>query len=64
VAVHLNGTRTRVTASAGPWRTSGAWWDGDAWARDEWDVALADGRIARLARDLVSGRWQLDGVYD
>lgn len=64
VAVHLNGTVSRVTASAGPWRTSGEWWEGRAWARDEWDVALADGLLCRLARDLVSGRWQLDGVYD
>jgi protein ImuB len=63
-AVNLNGVVTRVTTAAGPWRMSGEWWDGGAWARDEWDVALANGLLCRLARDLVGGRWQLDGVYD
>ena len=42
-----------IDSCAGPWRTSGAWWDTripspesrfpDPWDRDEWDVALADG---------------------
>jgi len=59
-----NGVRYAVTASAGPWRTSGAWWDADAWARDEWDVALADGTLCRVARDARTGAWVLDGVYD
>src|SRR5919197_2452639 len=47
-----------------PWRVSGEWWDAGAWARDEWDVALSDGAVCRLARDLISGEWYLDGVYD
>jgi protein ImuB len=64
VAVNLNGVVRRVTACAGPWRTSGEWWDDRAWAREEWDVALADGLLCRLARDLVNGHWQLDAVYD
>ena len=25
---------------AGPWRSSGDWWDQDGWARDEWDIAI------------------------
>jgi hypothetical protein len=25
---------------AGPWRSSGDWWEQDGWARDEWDIAL------------------------
>jgi protein ImuB len=24
---------------AGPWRSSGDWWEQDGWARDEWDIA-------------------------
>jgi protein ImuB len=43
---------------------SGEWWDAGAWGRDEWDVALSDGAVCRLARDLRSGEWYLDGVYD
>ena len=31
----------KVVRVAGPWRTSGEWWRADAWARDEWDVAVA-----------------------
>jgi protein ImuB len=54
----------RVVGCAGPWRVSGEWWDAEAWARDEWDVALSDRAVCRLARDLVSAEWYLDGVYD
>ena len=54
----------RVVGCAGPWRASGGWWDEEAWARDEWDVALVDGTLCRLARDLRTGQWCVDGVYD
>jgi protein ImuB len=54
----------RVLGCAGPWRVSGEWWDADAWGRDEWDVALSDGAVCRLARDLRFDVWYLDGVYD
>ena len=54
----------RVVTCAGPWRSSGEWWDRRAWAHDEWDVALSDGALCRLARDERTGRWALDGVYD
>jgi protein ImuB len=56
-----------VVQSAGPWRTSGAWWEastGAAWDRDEWDVALGDGSICRLFHDRSGGCWFLDGVID
>jgi protein ImuB len=57
-------SEARVVGCAGPWRVSGEWWDADVWARDEWDVALSDGAVCRLARDLRSDAWYLDGVYD
>lgn len=54
-----------VTQAAGPWRTSGAWWQGEQhWDRDEWDVAFADGPAARIYRDRVTGVWFLEGVID
>jgi hypothetical protein len=55
-----------VVASAGPWRTSGAWWtlDRSAWNRDEWDVALASGGIYRLARQRATGIWEVEGLFD
>jgi len=56
-----------VLWSSGPWRSSGDWWEREAWAREEWDIALqAEKGIAvyRLVRDLLAGKWLLEGVYD
>jgi protein ImuB len=53
-----------VASAAGPWRTSGEWWDPHHWSRDEWDVALADGGIYRIYRDRSRDRWFLDGIVD
>jgi len=59
-------TGGRVTASAGPWRSSGAWWSLEQrnWDRDEWDVQLADGHVYRLAHDRQTGRWVVEGTVD
>jgi protein ImuB len=64
-----------IVQSAGPWRTSGHWWDtpgprqksergSDAWDRDEWDVAMQDGAIYRLVVEREVGQWFLEGVID
>lgn len=57
-----------VVQAAGPWRTSGEWWNdgqpGRAWDRDEWDVALADGTVYRLYVERDVGQWFLEGVVD
>ena len=58
------GGTLEVITCAGPWRISGDWWDVDVWARDEWDVALADNTVWRLAHDRLKNTWFLDGVYD
>jgi protein ImuB len=53
--------------AAGPWRSSGDWWEQDGWARDEWDIAVQQETgiaLYRLVRDLLSGRWLLEGEYD
>jgi protein ImuB len=62
----------RVEQSAGPWRSSGEWWDQAqaahdiqrSWNRDEWDVAFSDGSVCRLFHERDTGRWFLDGVLD
>jgi protein ImuB len=54
----------RIDMCAGPWRTSGAWWDSQIWNRDEWDVTLQDGATYRLFHERESGNWFLDGVVD
>jgi len=56
-----------VIWQAGPWRSSGDWWQQTPWARDEWDIALqtASGvALYRLVRDLLAGRWFVEGTYD
>ena len=65
-----------VDSCAGPWRTSGAWWEENSrrpqpearspkpWDRDEWDVALTDGPTYRLFRERHSDKWFLEGVVD
>jgi protein ImuB len=56
----------RVEQFAGPWRSSGAWWDGTGahWDHDEWEVALSDGSICRVFCDRETQRWFLQGVVD
>ncbi len=61
---------------AGPWRSSGDWWEQDGWARDEWDIAIAPVSsrqspvvsnslsLYRLVHDLLKGVWFLEGTYD
>jgi len=58
------GRTLAVVTCAGPWRISGDWWDVDVWARDEWDVALTDDTVWRLAHNRLTSTWSLDGVYD
>jgi protein ImuB len=56
-----------VVRLAGPWRTTGDWWRLDAWARDEWDVAVQSNSekiLYRIYRELRSGAWFVEGLYD
>jgi protein ImuB len=60
----------------GPWRTTGDWWREDRWARDEWDITVEKraqdfpGKpsplqvIYRIYRELKSGSWFVEGIYD
>jgi protein ImuB len=53
--------------AAGPWRSSGDWWEQEGWARDEWDVAVqgeAGIALYRLVRDRLDGKWFVEGTYD
>jgi protein ImuB len=61
-----------VLWKAGPWRSSGDWWEREAWSRDEWDIALQNPALQgkdsialhRLVHDLLGGGWFVEGTYD
>ena len=45
----------RILEVRGPWKLSGSWWDRTRWETKEWDIALDNGglyRIAQKATDL------------
>jgi protein ImuB len=67
----------RIEKAAGPWRTSGEWWNAGLgeqgrqggenacpWDRDEWDVTVNDGATYRLFRERDANAWFIDGVLD
>ncbi|GAC1431551.1 MAG: hypothetical protein NVS9B5_14940 [Terriglobales bacterium] len=61
------GIKGEVLWAAGPWRSSGDWWEQEGWARDEWDIAVQQESgitLYRLVRDLFSALWFLEGSYD
>jgi hypothetical protein len=69
--VIFNSVKAFVIQASGPWRSSGAWWDqAGQWQREEWDVDLnfnsfngASG-LYRIYRDLQTGQWFVEGMYD
>jgi protein ImuB len=65
--VRLWNRHRRVMAASGPWPSSGDWWNGSAWMREEWDVALrtpAGLGFYRIYRDRIRERWFVEGVFD
>jgi nucleotidyltransferase/DNA polymerase involved in DNA repair len=56
-----------ISWQAGPWRSSGDWWEQEPWARDEWDIAVQGPNglvLYRLVHDLLTARWFVEGTYD
>ncbi len=62
-----------MTHAAGPWRTSGDWWNvgpdhapaDRPWARDEWDVSLRSGHVYHLHYEPApQEQWYVAGRYD
>jgi protein ImuB len=65
--VRLWSRHRRVMAASGPWASSGDWWNGSAWTREEWDVALrtpAGLGFYRIYQDRIRERWFVEGVFD
>ncbi len=50
---------------AGPWRTTGSWWNREErFALDHFDVTTDSGLLLRLRYDHREQNWQIDAVYD
>lgn len=68
VNIAFSGKRVKVTNASGPWRSSGSWWDrAEEWRREEWDVELSMNGgtgVYRIFRELPSGNWFVEGMYD
>ena len=60
--LHSREMRGDVSELAGPYASSGDWWDVERWSRVEWDVALRDGAVVRCHQH--PGGWAVDGIYD
>ncbi len=59
------GTRVPVQTCAGPWHSSGSWWDSNLWEDDLWDVVTTQPRhVLRLRQDLATKAWFVMGLYD
>jgi len=62
--VRGHGMAGRVVSAAGPWRVIADWWRERPCRRDYYDFELTDGGVYRCFRDLGTGKWYVDGVYD
>ncbi len=60
--MHNNLVTGTIVALKGPWKLSGNWWDNARWETEEWDVALENGDVYRVAQTF--GHWLIVGVYD
>lgn len=59
------GSRFVIASCAGPWHSSGSWWDGQAWDNDLWDVVTVERlQTLRLRQDHASRAWFVVGLYD
>jgi protein ImuB len=55
----------KIMEARGPWKLSGNWWDRTRWETKEWDIALDNGGIYRIAqRTTLQDQWEVLGVYD
>ena len=57
------GYRHRVQGIAKRWRVDEGWWRNRVW-REYFKLATADGLLVLLYRDLLTGDWRLQRLYD
>jgi protein ImuB len=62
VFIESGRVRGTIRDALGPYRASGAWWERDCWANEEWDIEMECGGLYRVAR--VGDEWRIEGSYD
>ncbi len=63
--VFFQGVQMEIAAAAGPWQSSGSWWDEHGWQAEEWDVAVREPvRALRLRHEPGRKAWFVAGTYD
>ncbi|MCC7374628.1 MAG: DNA polymerase Y family protein [Verrucomicrobiales bacterium] len=62
VGLRCSIARGALRIAVGPWKSSGGWWEGEGWEREEWDVSLASGTVLRLVQ--VGSEWRVEAVLD
>ena len=67
--VSFGGVRGTVRKASGPWRTSGDWWQPNAWQHDNWDIEMTMAGSDALGFyqiyfDRGAGAWFVRGEYD
>ena len=59
------GSKLRISDLAGPWHSSGSWWDRKSFDCDFWDVLTTEPPLMlRLQQDHASKTWKVVGLYD
>ncbi len=59
------GARFKVIDAAGPWNTSGSWWDRTSFGCDCWDVVTEEpAYMLRLQQQHGANTWNVVGQYD
>ncbi len=62
--IHSPKAEGRVAACAGPWLTSGGWWERNPWDHAQWDIEMASGGLFCIHFNALTGMWDIDGSYD
>jgi protein ImuB len=61
--IATRGIHGPIDTATGPWLTSGDWWTTQRWDREEWDIRIS-ALACRIFRDLTTGRWFAEGIFD
>src|ERR1700722_2118240 len=54
----------RILEARGPWKLSGNWWDRTRWETKEWDIALDNGGLYRIAQKTADFNEGKEGSTD